>query len=85
VAASRAKRGVAHERLSQQVDQILAIDGIHSADDKPRWEAEKEPYLISIGDRAEQIAQAFEDRQRMTQDTLDALRRLTGRVHTASG
>lgn len=30
VAAMRAKCGIAHERLGQQIDQDLAIDGIHS-------------------------------------------------------
>jgi hypothetical protein len=30
VAAARAKCGIAHERLGQQVDQGLAIDGIHA-------------------------------------------------------
>jgi hypothetical protein len=29
VAAPRAKCGIAHQRLGQQVDQGLAIDGIH--------------------------------------------------------
>ena len=36
----------------------------------------KEPYLLGIGDKAEQIAQAFEDRQKTTQETLEELRRL---------
>jgi type I restriction enzyme R subunit len=35
-----------------------------------------EPYLISIGERAEQIAQAFEQRQMTTQQALDALQGL---------
>jgi hypothetical protein len=41
VAVVRAKRGIAHERLGEQADQVLAIDGIHSADDKARTEEEQ--------------------------------------------
>ena len=41
VAAVRPERGIAHERLSQQADQVLAIDGIHSADGKARTEEEQ--------------------------------------------
>jgi hypothetical protein len=41
VATARAKHGIGHERLSEQVDQFLAIDGIHSADDKARTEEEQ--------------------------------------------
>ena len=43
----------------------------------------KEPYLIGIGDKAEQIAQAFEDRQQTTQQTLEALRRLIAEIRQA--
>jgi hypothetical protein len=41
VAAVRAEGGIAHERLGQQADQVLAIDGIHSADDTARTEEEQ--------------------------------------------
>lgn len=41
VAAVRAEGGIAHERLGQQADQFLAIDGIHSADDNARTEEEQ--------------------------------------------
>lgn len=36
----------------------------------------EQPYLISIGERAEQIAQAFEQRQMTTQQALDSLKGL---------
>ena len=41
VAAVRAEGGIAHECLGEQADQVLAIDGIHSADDKARMEEEQ--------------------------------------------
>ncbi|MGQ9780410.1 MAG: type I restriction endonuclease subunit R [Bacillota bacterium] len=39
-------------------------------------EAGRSPYLIPIGERAEQIAQAFEERQATTEETLRQLQRL---------
>ncbi len=45
--------------------------------------ADKEPYLVNIGDRAELIAQAFEDRQKTTQETLEELRKLIEEVQQA--
>ena len=41
------------------------------------------PYLISIGERAEQIAQAFEDRQLATQQTLQQLEQLVAEYRDA--
>jgi hypothetical protein len=35
MASVRTERGIAHERLSEQADQVLAIDGIHSATIRP--------------------------------------------------
>jgi hypothetical protein len=53
VKAMRAKHRIAHERLGQQADQVLAIDGIHSADDKARTEEEQwrqsQPHSASDG------------------------------------
>ena len=43
----------------------------------------REPYLISIGDKAEQIAQAFEARQETTQKTLEDLERLLAELRQA--
>ncbi len=43
----------------------------------------EQPYLISIGDKAEEIAQAFEDRQRTTQDTLRELERMVQELKEA--
>jgi type I restriction enzyme R subunit len=46
-------------------------------------DARQEPYLISIGDKAEQIAQAFEARQETTQKTLEELERLLAELRQA--
>ena len=43
----------------------------------------EQPYLISIGDKAEEIAQAFEDRQQTTQDTLRELERMVQELKEA--
>jgi type I restriction enzyme R subunit len=45
--------------------------------------AAQQPYLISIGDKAEEIVRAFEGRQKTTQDTLQALERLVAEVAEA--
>lgn len=45
--------------------------------------AGQEPYLVSIGDRASDIAQAFETRQQTTEQTLQALTELTEQVKKA--
>lgn len=42
-----------------------------------------QPYLISIGDRAEEVARAFEDRQMTSQQALDALDRLIRQIKDA--
>ncbi len=42
-----------------------------------------QPYLISIGDRAEEIARAFEERQMTTQQALEALDRLIRQIKEA--
>ena len=43
----------------------------------------EQPYLISIGDKAEEIAQAFEDRQQTTQNTLRELERMVQELKEA--
>ena len=45
--------------------------------------AGQEPYLVSIGDKAEQIAQAFEGRQQTTEQTLQSLLELADQVKKA--
>ena len=46
-------------------------------------DSRQEPYLLSIGDKAVQIAQAFEDRQESTQKTLEELEQLLSEYRQA--
>jgi type I restriction enzyme, R subunit len=46
--------------------------------------AHEQPWLVSIGDRAEAIARAFEERQKSTQDALAELQNLVAEVGEAS-
>ena len=46
-------------------------------------DGDKEPYLISIGEKAEKIVQAFEDRQQNTQQTLFDVKELVREAHEA--
>jgi type I restriction enzyme R subunit len=45
--------------------------------------AKEQPFLLNIGDKAAEIAQAFEDRQRTTQDTLLELDRIIQELRKA--
>jgi type I restriction enzyme R subunit len=58
---------------SDTVKVFNLLKAIHALVDQQGAEA---PYLISIGERAEKIAQAFQERQITTQQTLADLRRL---------
>ncbi len=57
--------------LLKVIEQLVSKEGGH------------EPYLLGIGDKAEQIAQAFEDRQKTTVETLEELRRLIQEINRA--
>lgn len=66
-----------------QPDTVKVFNLLKAIDQLIEANADQEPYLISIGDKAEQIAQAFEDRQKTTQETLEELRRLIQEVTEA--
>ncbi|MEZ6131160.1 MAG: HsdR family type I site-specific deoxyribonuclease [Planctomycetaceae bacterium] len=57
-------------------DTVKVFNLLKAIDQLTREEANKEPYLLSIGEKAEQIAAAFEDRQQNTKDTLSGLEKL---------
>ncbi len=61
---------------ADQPDTVKVFNLLKAIDRLTADQADKEPYLLSIGDKAEQIAQAFEERQKTTQETLDDLRKL---------
>src|SRR4051794_22664682 len=56
------------------------LKGLH---DLAGREGAKKPGLVSIGERAEEIARAFEDRQKTTRETLDELDKLVKEVAAA--
>jgi type I restriction enzyme, R subunit len=68
---------------ADQPDTVKVFNLLKAIDQLTSHEANREPYLISIGDKAEAIAQAFEDRQSTTQDTLAQLRRLIQEINEA--
>ena len=64
-------------------DTVKVFNLLKALDELVRQNAGIEPYLISIGDRAEAIAAAFEDRQMETQQALAELERLVAAVREA--
>jgi len=66
-----------------QPDTVKVFNLLKALDELVRQKAGIEPYLISIGDRAEAIAAAFEDRQMETQRALAELERLVSAVREA--
>ncbi len=64
-------------------DTVKVFNLLKAIDQLTRAQADKEPYLISIGDKAEQIARAFEERQQTTQATLEELRKLIEELRQA--
>ena len=64
-------------------DTVKVLNLLKALDELVRQNAGIEPYLISIGDRAEAIAAAFEDRQMETQQALAELERLVAAVREA--
>jgi type I restriction enzyme R subunit len=70
--------GQALEALAeaQQPDTVKVFNLLKALANLVDQRGGDEPYLISIGERAEQIAHAFEQRQMTTQQALDALQGL---------
>ncbi|MGH7966381.1 MAG: type I restriction enzyme subunit R domain-containing protein, partial [Candidatus Binatia bacterium] len=64
-------------------DTVKVFNLLKTIDRLIETEAGREPYLFSIGEKAEQIAQAFEDRQKTTQGTLEELRKLIQEINEA--
>jgi len=68
---------------SDQPDTVKVFNLLKSIAQKVQEEAARSPYLISIGERAEAIAEAFKLRQLSTQDTLAQLQALIGKMNEA--
>ena len=61
---------------SNKPDTVKVFNLLKVLHDLVHGKAHEQPWLISIGDRAEAIARAFEQRQQTTQDALAALEEL---------
>src|ERR1043166_598631 len=61
---------------SKQPDTVKVFNLLKALESLVSQKGSMEPYLISIGDRAEEVARAFEDRQMTTQEALAELDRL---------
>jgi len=68
---------------SNQPDTIKVFNLLKSIEQKVEQEAITAPYLISIGERAEAIAQAFKERQMSTQEALQQLEALIQEINQA--
>lgn len=66
-----------------QPDTVKVFNLLKAIDQLTRESANREPYILSIGDKAEQIATAFEERQNTTQQTLEGLRHLIQEITQA--
>lgn len=68
---------------SDQPDAVKVFNLLKAVQQMVQEKAQQEPYLISIGDKAEQIAEAFEDRQKTTRETLTELEKLVKELRKA--
>ena len=68
---------------SDKPDTVKIFNLLNALHQYVAGNARIEPYLISIGDKAEQIARAFEQRQQTTKETLEALERLVREMRQA--
>lgn len=64
-------------------DTVKVFNLLKVIHDMVRQKGREQPYLISIGEKAEQIAEAFEDRQKTTQEALQELERLVAELGEA--
>jgi type I restriction enzyme R subunit len=64
-------------------DTVKVFNLLKAFHDLVERDARQEPYLVSIGDKAEQIATAFEDRQKTTKEALEDFERLRAELRQA--
>jgi type I restriction enzyme R subunit len=69
---------------ANQPDTVKVFNLLKALHDHVKRLAGEQPWLISIGDRAEAIAHAFEERQKTTQDALAELERLVAELRQAA-
>lgn len=69
------------ESQASDIEKVFNI--LKAIGEKVTLEGITAPYLISIGERAEIIAQAFKDRQNTTQQTLEELKKIIAEINNA--
>jgi len=67
----------------EKPDTVKVFNLLKSLEDLIRAKAQHEPYLINIGERAQHIADAFENRQKTTQEALEELKKLLSELKEA--
>jgi len=68
---------------SNQLETVKVFNLLKALHDHVKRLAHEQPWLISIGDRAEAVAQAFEERQKTTHEALVQLQALVTEVREA--
>jgi type I restriction enzyme R subunit len=68
---------------SDKPDTVKVFNLLKALEGLVRANAQHEPYLINIGERAQQIAEAFEERQQTTQEALQELEKLLAELKEA--
>jgi len=68
---------------AKQSDTVKIFNLLKALHDLVQQESQHQPYLINIGDKAEEIARAFEERQKTTQETLQELESLVKELKEA--
>jgi type I restriction enzyme R subunit len=77
---AKALEAIANQKQS---DTVKVFNLLKALANLVNAKAGGEPYLISIGDRAQEIAEAFESRQMTTQQALELLEKLIARLKAA--
>jgi type I restriction enzyme, R subunit len=68
---------------ASQPDTVKVFNLLKALHDHVKRLAQEQPWLISIGDRAEAVAEAFEERQHTTQEALAGLEVLVAEIKAA--
>ena len=69
------------ESNKSDIEKIFNL--VRSIEKAVQKEGDKDIYLISIGERAERIAELFKERQKTTQETLEELKKLIQEINDA--
>lgn len=68
---------------SDKPDAVKVFNLLKAIQQMVKEKAQQEPFLINIGEKAEQVAESFEDRQKTTQETLTELEKIVAELKKA--